>query len=186
MVGTLRSTDAAFTSTDGREASTNFGVGYGCGRAGHPTRAVGIPVLAAGGIGTAERVAEVMAVGAAGVRIGTRFLVAVEADVHPAYVAALIAASAADTCVTEAFGVGWPNAPHRVLCSAITAAEGLDDETVGAHGDWPVPRFSATPPRRETTGEIRAMALYAGESVEAVKRVQSAAEIVAELTTLLG
>jgi hypothetical protein len=39
MVGTLRSTDAAFTSTDGREASTNFGVGYGCGRAGHPTAA---------------------------------------------------------------------------------------------------------------------------------------------------
>ena len=36
MVGTLRSTDAAFTSTDGREASTHFGVGSGCGRAGHP------------------------------------------------------------------------------------------------------------------------------------------------------
>jgi hypothetical protein len=33
MVGTLRSTDAAFTSTDGREASTTFGIGYGCGRA---------------------------------------------------------------------------------------------------------------------------------------------------------
>ena len=39
MVGTLRSTDAAFTSTDGREASTHFGVGSGCGRAGHPTSA---------------------------------------------------------------------------------------------------------------------------------------------------
>jgi hypothetical protein len=34
MVGTLRSTDAAFTSTDGREASTHFGVGSGCGRRG--------------------------------------------------------------------------------------------------------------------------------------------------------
>jgi hypothetical protein len=30
---------AAFTSTDGRAASTNFGVGSGCGRAGHPTTA---------------------------------------------------------------------------------------------------------------------------------------------------
>jgi hypothetical protein len=39
MVGTLRSTDAAFTSADGREASTHFGVGYGCGRTGHPTTA---------------------------------------------------------------------------------------------------------------------------------------------------
>ena len=39
MVGTLRSTDAAFTATDGREASTHFGVGSGCGRAGHPASA---------------------------------------------------------------------------------------------------------------------------------------------------
>jgi len=39
MVGTLRSTDAAFTSTDGREASTHFGIGYGCGRTGHPASA---------------------------------------------------------------------------------------------------------------------------------------------------
>ena len=39
MVGTLRSTDSAFTATDGREASTNFGVGLGCGRTGHPATA---------------------------------------------------------------------------------------------------------------------------------------------------
>jgi len=36
MVGTLRSTDSAFTNPDGRAASTNFGVGYACGIAGHP------------------------------------------------------------------------------------------------------------------------------------------------------
>jgi hypothetical protein len=38
-VGTLRSTDAAFTSIDKREASTHLGVGSGCGQAGHPTTA---------------------------------------------------------------------------------------------------------------------------------------------------
>ena len=37
MVGTLRSTDSAFTTPTGRQASTNFGVGYACGKAGHPT-----------------------------------------------------------------------------------------------------------------------------------------------------
>jgi hypothetical protein len=37
MVGTLRSTDAAFGSVEGRSASTNFGIGYGCGIEGHPT-----------------------------------------------------------------------------------------------------------------------------------------------------
>jgi hypothetical protein len=36
MVGTLKSTDATFTTGD-RVASTNFGVGYDCGRSGHPT-----------------------------------------------------------------------------------------------------------------------------------------------------
>lgn len=143
--------------------------------------AVSIPVLAAGGIGTAERVAELRAAGAAGVRIGTRFLGALEADVHPDYVAALIAARAADTCVTTAFEVGWPDAPHRVLCSAIAAAEGFEAEIVGGHGEWAIPRFSSTPPRRQTTGEIRAMALYAGESVAGISRVQPAGEIVAEL-----
>ncbi len=35
MVGTLKSTDATFT-TGTRQASTNFGVGYDCARAGHP------------------------------------------------------------------------------------------------------------------------------------------------------
>ena len=38
MVGTLRSTDTTFT-TGTRVASTNFGVGYGCGKSGHPEEA---------------------------------------------------------------------------------------------------------------------------------------------------
>lgn len=45
----------------------------------------------------------------------------------------------------------------------------------------PVPRFSAPPPVRTTTGNIRAMALYAGESAGAVRTVQPAEEIVSEL-----
>lgn len=39
MVGTLKSTDSAFTTIAGRQASTNFGVGYGCDRTGHPATA---------------------------------------------------------------------------------------------------------------------------------------------------
>ena len=58
-----------------------------------------------------------------GVRVGTRFVAATEAAVYPEYVAALIAAEAQDTTLTEAFSNGWPNAPHRVPRSSITAAE---------------------------------------------------------------
>jgi NAD(P)H-dependent flavin oxidoreductase YrpB (nitropropane dioxygenase family) len=144
--------------------------------------AVEVPVVAAGGIGTAERADALLEAGAAAVRVGTRFVAASEADAHPAYVEKLIASSRQDTVLTESFATGWPDAPHRVLRLAIEAAERLDGPLAGTIGEREIPRFAALPPTREVRGEITAMALYAGESVDAVTRVQPAAEIVAELT----
>ena len=46
----------------------------------------------------------------------------------------------------------------------------------------PMPRFGVSTPTRDTTGDISAMALYAGRSVGSVDRVMSAAEVVAELS----
>jgi nitronate monooxygenase len=143
---------------------------------------VDVPVVAAGGVGTTERVAALLAAGAAAVRVGTRFVVAEEADAHPAYVEMLIAASRQDTVLTECFGIGWPNAPHRVLRSAVQAAEQLDEPVAGVVGDQEIARFSPLPPTREARGSVAAMALYAGESVDAVVRIQPARRIVAELT----
>ena len=147
--------------------------------------AVRIPVLASGGIATARDLAAVLASGAEGARIGTRFVASSESGAHPSYVRALLAASAADTCLTEAFSVMWPNAPHRVLRSAITAAEAATDEVLGetryAEQTIPVERFSVIAPTIGTTGRVEAMALYAGESVSNVNSVSPAAEIVAEL-----
>jgi NAD(P)H-dependent flavin oxidoreductase YrpB (nitropropane dioxygenase family) len=119
------------------------------------------------------------------VRIGTRFLAAIESSAHPDYIAALLGASAADTVLTEAFSVGWPNAPHRVLRSCVTAAEASSDEIIAtaqmAGEDMPVPRFASLPPSKAVRGNISAMALYAGTSVDGVRTRQSAAEIVSEL-----
>jgi NAD(P)H-dependent flavin oxidoreductase YrpB (nitropropane dioxygenase family) len=143
--------------------------------------AVEVPVVAAGGIGTAERVSELVAVGASAVRIGTRFVAARESDAHPVYVALLIKASRRDTVLTEAFGNGWPDAPHRVLASAVTAADRLVGRTVATLGERELPAFAPVPPTRQAQGAIEAMALYAGESVDAVTARQPAAEIVAEL-----
>jgi NAD(P)H-dependent flavin oxidoreductase YrpB (nitropropane dioxygenase family) len=84
---------------------------------------VTVPVLAAGGIASARSMAAVLAAGAAGVRVGTRFLATPESGAHPDYVAALLAADSEATVLTEAFAVGWPKAPHRVLGSALQAAE---------------------------------------------------------------
>lgn len=146
---------------------------------------VKVPVVAAGGIATGRDLAAVLACGASGARIGTRFVVAAESAAHPSYVKALIAASAADTCITEAFSGMWPNAPHRVLRSAITAAEDSSEDVVGetrlGGRAVPVQRFSVICPSKDTTGHVDAMALYAGESVASVRSVQPAAEIVREL-----
>jgi nitronate monooxygenase len=147
--------------------------------------AVDVPVVAAGGIGTRADVAAAMDAGADAVRVGTRFVVCEESNAHPQYIDALVAATATDTVLTEAFGVGWPNAPHRVLRSAIERAETSPDEvgaTATADGQSIVmPRFGVSVPTREATGDIAAMALYAGTSVDAVHNTPTAAEVIAEL-----
>jgi NAD(P)H-dependent flavin oxidoreductase YrpB (nitropropane dioxygenase family) len=147
--------------------------------------AVPVPVVAAGGIATGRDVAAVLAAGAAGVRIGTRFVAAAESGAHPAYVDALLRAGSEDTVLTQAFSVMWPDAPHRVLRSCIEAADHLTQDPVG-EVNWggqtmPIPRFAVIAPTTETRGRIEAMALYAGQSVGAVTRVQPAAEIIDEL-----
>ncbi len=148
--------------------------------------AVDVPVVAAGGIGTRRAVAAVLAAGAGAARVGTRFLAATEADVHPRYLERLIEAEPEDTVLTTAFSLMWPDAPHRVLRSCVEAADALaPDAIVGemAFGDMtmPLPRFAVPCPDRSATGTVDAMALYAGESVGAVRRQQPAAEIVREL-----
>jgi NAD(P)H-dependent flavin oxidoreductase YrpB (nitropropane dioxygenase family) len=148
--------------------------------------AVEMPVLAAGGIGSGRAMAAALAAGASGVRVGTRFVAAEEANAHPAYVEQLIAARAADTVYTEAFSVGWPDAPHRVLRSCIANAAAFPSEEIGECPSLDgtqetITRFQCLAVDRGTTGAIEAMSLWAGESVGGVKRVQPAAEIVREL-----
>jgi nitronate monooxygenase len=143
---------------------------------------VDVPVVATGGIGTRDRVAALLAAGASAFRVGTRFVAAEESDAYPEYIARLIAATAPDTVITEAFGANWPNAPHRVLRAAVMAAERLGDGAIAVAGSQEIGRFHSMPPTRQVRGEIAAMALYAGQSVDAVTAVQPAHDIVAELT----
>lgn len=62
--------------------------------------AVQIPVIAAGGIGDGRGVAAAMMLGAQGIQVGTRFLVAHECVVHPEYKAAILKAKDTSTAVT--------------------------------------------------------------------------------------
>ena len=62
--------------------------------------ALSIPVIAAGGIGDGRGIAAAFMLGAKGVQMGTRFLVAAECGVHPNYKAKVLKASDIDTIVT--------------------------------------------------------------------------------------
>ena len=144
---------------------------------------VDIPVLAAGGITTARSMAAVMMAGAAGVRLGTRFLATPESGAHPAYVNALLAAGNDSTVLTDLFSVGWPDAPHRVIAAAAAAALAHDGDTVGTMGGQPVVRLSARTPNRDVSGNVGAMALYAGQGVGQVTSIMPAGQIVTKLAS---
>jgi NAD(P)H-dependent flavin oxidoreductase YrpB (nitropropane dioxygenase family) len=134
--------------------------------------AVGVPVVAAGGIGTAERVAELIDAGADAVRVGTRFLACPECNTHAAYVDALLAAGAADTVLTGDFDDDghWPSTV-RVLDAAVGPARRSGNR-------------STMPPTREAEDPL-AMACYAGMSVTDLTRIQPADEVVLDLVSQL-
>jgi NAD(P)H-dependent flavin oxidoreductase YrpB (nitropropane dioxygenase family) len=75
-------------------------------------------VLLAGGVADAAEVREALSAGAAGVVAGTRYVLSEESGAHPEYLRRLV--EARDTILTQLFGIGWPDAPHRVVPNAAT------------------------------------------------------------------
>ncbi len=75
---------------------------------------VNIPVLASGGIGDGRGLAAALAMGAAGVEMGTRFVATQECIAHEHYKAALVSARETDTTIIER-SLGTPG---RVLHNA--------------------------------------------------------------------
>lgn len=144
-----------------------------------------VPVLAAGGIGDAAGFRSVLDAGAAGVRVGTRFVAAAESGAHSAYKLAVVQAGEASTEITDAFAVcplcaTVPRA--RVLRSAIDALHALPDAQVGetllGGQRIPLERGHGLPPGVAATGHVEAMAMYAGESVAAIHSVESVDDII--------
>ena len=70
---------------------------------------------------------------------------------------------------------------HGVLRSALEAADAFDGAYVAERNGEPIARFMGVTPLKGFSGNIGAMACYAGQLVGEVRGVQPAAEIVAEL-----
>jgi nitronate monooxygenase len=152
-----------------------------------------LPVIAAGGIADRRGVAAVCALGAAGVWVGTRFLSATEANIHDVYRDRVLAASGDNVVYSELFDNGWPGAPlHSLTNSTIElwkeagfpspSARPHEGEIIAHRGDGSdIPRYHFSAPTREISGQVEAMALYAGQAVGLVRSSQSAAAIVEDL-----
>lgn len=140
--------------------------------------AVSLPVLAAGGIADGRGVAAAFMLGAVGVQVGTRFLVAKECGIHQNYKDMVLKASDISTIVTGR-KLGHP---VRSLKNPLTRKyakaeytdlpeEDLEKMTVGALR------------RAAVEGDEKEGCFLAGQIAGLVKKEQTAAEIIEEMFT---
>ncbi len=139
--------------------------------------AVDIPVLAAGGIGDGRGVAAAFMLGAQGVQLGTRFLVAEECNVHENYKKKVLKAGDVDTIMTGR-RLGHPvrsikNQFSRNYFKAEYSPE-VSDEELEKMGVGSL--YKAAVEGNEKEGSF-----LAGQISAMVKKEQPAAEIITEL-----
>jgi len=152
------------------------------------------PVVAAGGIADGRGLAAALALGAAGVWIGTRFLASDEAAIHPRYREVLLQANETDTVYLDnLFDIRWPNAPHRTLRNQTVRTweaagrppsgdrPGEGDIIGVSRSSGPIVRYQSYTPGADAEGDIDSMSLWAGQSVGLVTKTQPAGEIVREI-----
>jgi NAD(P)H-dependent flavin oxidoreductase YrpB (nitropropane dioxygenase family) len=167
----------------------------------------GYPLLLAGGIADAADVRRALEAGAEAAVLGTRFVMSDESGAQTAYKQRLM--ESRETVLTELFGLGWPDAPHRVLwneaadrwlrrsdprgprwvrlANRVTgpALARLPDGAQGAtvkRQRASVPFLSPQPASTVAPGNLLdAGALYAGQCVARIHDVRPAGELVREL-----
>jgi NAD(P)H-dependent flavin oxidoreductase YrpB (nitropropane dioxygenase family) len=152
-----------------------------------------VPVVAAGGIADGRGLAAVLALGASGAWVGTRFLAARESPIHDDYRQRLFDAVETDTYYGTLFDVGWPEAPHRALRNTTVeaweaagrpepGARPGEGEDVAARADGSaIKRYSSSTPNSSMTGDVETLPNWAGQGVGLVTQAQPAADIVREL-----
>lgn len=160
-----------------------------------------LPVIVSGGIATGEGLAAALAIGASGVQCGTAFLATEESFAHPYHKSRIVEATGDDTVLTDVFVLNWPKgAAVRVIANSVTDQLGgnylghdpdtLLREAIAWDDDQPRLRFSTDSPLRTTTGDLEAMALFAGRSAGHISDIPHAAArldaIVAQARHILG
>jgi nitronate monooxygenase len=139
-------------------------------------QAVKVPVIAAGGIADADGVAAAMALGAAGVQIGTAYLLCPEATTSAVHRAALKSAAARDTALTNVF----TGRPARGIVNRMMRELGPINAQVPA---FPLATSAVAPLRAKAEAEGKGdfSPLWAGQNVTGCREIAAA-----ELTRALA
>lgn len=111
--------------------------------------AVGIPVIAAGGIMTGVDIREALALGAKAVQMGTAFLVTDESGIHPAYKKELLSGSGVKTRLTRAFSGRYARGVENRFMKQMESVE---------------TQVPAYPVQNALTGSIRSAAAATGDT----------------------
>ena len=134
---------------------------------------VTIPVVAAGGIADARGVVAAIALGAAGVQMGTRFVATHECVAHPNFKEAIVKASDVDTVIT-ARKLG----PARILKNEV-ATKILEMEAAGASVEELITFIGSARSRTgQLEGDLTNGEAYCGSVAGMIKEIRSAGEVI--------
>lgn len=137
---------------------------------------VDVPVIAAGGIADGRGIAAAYMLGASGVQIGTRFLVAKECNVHPNYKAKIIKAKDIDTTTTG----NSTGHPVRVIKNKMARAyEALEKKNASAEELEELGRGALK--KAVVDGDVDNGSVMSGQIAGLVKKEQTCKEIIEEM-----
>ena len=143
-----------------------------------------VPVLAAGGIADGRGVAAALALGAAGALIGTRFQATAEALIDPAIAKAIVEGRGQDTERSSVLdvlrGSGWPSAKYTARTLGHPYLDRWRGREAEAAGDAQAKQDYQNDVAR---GAIPALPVWAGEAIDLITDLASAADLVATLAT---
>jgi enoyl-[acyl-carrier protein] reductase II len=151
-----------------------------------------VPIFIAGGIATGRMMAHLLMMGAAGIQMGTRFIMAEECIAHPKFKETFRRAKAKDAMATPQFDSRLPVIPVRALKNVgslefaklqLELLSQLDSNRIDRHeAQYRVEEFWAGALREAVIeGDVTKGSLMAGQSVGLVDKIQPLREIISEV-----